>query len=140
MTLSEIIGRPEIPTHPHFNTQQARDEHYEELKAAIEGWTKQRDKHEVMRILAGRGIACGPVLNTVEVLANPHLRERGMIYDIEHPRRGKRSLIGCPVRMSGSPVEYRPAPGLGEHVEEVLVNLAGYKPEDIERLRRDQVL
>lgn len=138
--LAEIIGHPGMPTDERFNTPEARNEHYDEMKAAIEGWTRQHDKHEVMRILAGRGIACGSLLDTLEVLESPHLRERGMVFELEHPTRGRTPMLGCPLRMSDSPVEPRPAPRLGEHMQEVLVELAGYKPEDIERLRRDKVI
>jgi formyl-CoA transferase len=80
------------------------------------------------------------VLDTAEVLADPHLRERETIFDIDHPTRGRFSVIGCPVRLSDSPVATRRAPLKGEHTEEVLRSVAGYGPEDIERLREKNVI
>ncbi len=44
-------------------------------------------------------------------------------------------MIGCPVRLSDSPVAARRAPLKGEHTEEVLRSLAGYSAEEIDRLR-----
>ena len=94
----------------------------------------------VQRHSTGRGIVCGAVLNTAEVLADPHLRERETIFDLDHPTRGRFSVIGCPVRLSDSPVAARRAPLKGEHTEDVLRSLAGYTPEEIQQLREKQVI
>ena len=110
------------------------------MTAEIERWTGTRDKREVMKAFAGRGIVCGAVLDTAEVLADPHLRERETIFDLEHPTRGRFSVIGCPVRLSDSPVAARRAPLKGEHTEDVLRSLAGYSSEEIEHLKKKQVI
>lgn len=106
----------------------------------IESWTKSRDKREVMQAFAGRGIPCGAVLDTVEVLADPHLRERGTVFEIDHPTRGRFSMIGCPVRLSDSPFEPTCAPLKGEHTEDVLGDLAGYSADEIRKLREKRVI
>jgi formyl-CoA transferase len=90
--------------------------------------------------LADRGIPCGAVLDTAEVLHDPHLRERGMVFDLEHPTRGRFAMIGSPLRLSDSPVEASRAPLFGEHTEEVLTALAGYTREDVRRLREKGVV
>ena len=133
--LVEVIEREDLRTDPRFSAPPARARHAEELTAVIESWTMKRDKHEVMRALAGRGIPCGAVLDTAEVLGDPHLRERGTVFDLDHPTRGRFAMIGSPLRMSDSPTEASPAPLYGEHTEEVLTTLAGYTPEDVRRLR-----
>jgi formyl-CoA transferase len=107
---------------------------------AITAWTRQHDKRSVMQTLSAAGIACGMVLDTTEVLADPHLRERGTVFNIDHPTRGRMSMIGCPLRLSDSPVENRRAPMLGEHTGEVLQELFGYTAEDLARVRRDKVI
>ncbi len=88
-----------------------------------------------MKAFAGRGIPCGAVLDTAEVLQDVHLRERGTIVDLDHPTRGRYSTIISPLRLSDSPVEARRAPLYGEHTADVLQNLAGYTPEEIAALR-----
>lgn len=138
--LSKIIGRPDLLTDARFNTPQARILHYDEMGEAISAWTKQHDKRSVMTTFSAAGVACGMVLDTVEVLADPHLRERGMIFDLDHPTRGKMSMVGSPLRLSDSPVENRRAPMLGEHTDEVMKELFNYTNEDIARLRRDKVI
>ena len=138
--LVEIMGREDLRADERFNTPPARFRHTDELTAIIEAWTMKRDKHEVMRTLAGRGIPCGAVLDTAEVLQDPHLRERGMVFDLEHPTRGRFAMVGSPVRLSDSPTEATPAPLYGEHTEEVLTTLAGYTAADVQRLREQGVV
>jgi formyl-CoA transferase len=138
--LVDVIGRADLLSDDRFRTPPARARHVEELTTVIESWTMKRDKHEVMRALAGRGIPCGAVLDTAEVLHDPHLRERGMVFDLEHPTRGRFAMIGSPLRLSDSPVEASRAPLFGEHTEEVLTALAGYTREDVRRLREKGVV
>jgi len=138
--LVEVIEREDLRTDARFSTPPARARHAEELTAVIESWTMKRDKHEVMRALAGRGIPCGAVLDTAEVLDDPHLRERGTVFDLDHPTRGRFAMIGSPLRMSDSPTEASPAPLYGEHTEEVLTTLAGYTPEEVRRFREQGIV
>ena len=138
--LVEIIDRPDLKTDDRFKTPPARVKHNDELTAVIEGWTMKRDKREVMETLAARGIPCGAVLDTAEILADPHLRERGTVFDLDHPGRGKFAMVGSPLRLSDSPTEVRPAPLYGEHTDEVLTTLAGYTADDVKRLRQKGVL
>jgi len=80
------------------------------------------------------------VLDTAEVLKDPHLRERGTIVDLDHPTRGRFSTIISPLRLSDSPVAARRAPLFGEHTEEVLRSLAGYTAEEVAALKRKGVI
>jgi formyl-CoA transferase len=138
--MTDVMGRSELRTDERFATPPARAKNGAALTAEIERWTGGRDKREVMKAFAGQGIVCGAVLDTAEVLADPHLRERKTIFDLEHPTRGRFSVIGCPVRLSDSPVAARRAPLKGEHTEDVLRSLAGYTSEEIRQLKEKQVI
>ena len=138
--MTEVMGRPDLRTDERFAIPPARARNGAALTAEIERWTGTREKREVMKAFAGRGIVCGAVLDTAEVLADPHLRERETIFDLDHPTRGRFSVIGCPVRLSDSPVTAKRAPLKGEHTEEVLHSLAGYSSEEIRQLREKQVI
>ena len=133
--MTEIIGRVELRQDNRFNTPPARAKNAAALTEIIENWTRSRPKQEVMVAFAGQGIPCGAVLDTSEVLADPHLRERGTVFDLDHPTRGRFSMIGCPVRLSQSPLTPRRAPLYGEHTEEVLTGLAGYSADEVKQLR-----
>jgi formyl-CoA transferase len=135
----DVIGRPELKEDEQFKTAAARARNGVALTEIIEGWTRSRDKREVMQVFAGRGIPCGAVLDTAEVLADPHLRERGTIRDLDHPTRGRFSTILSPVRLSDSPIAPRRAPLLGEHSDDIL-SLAGYSADEVRELRERKVV
>ncbi|MGH9023929.1 MAG: CaiB/BaiF CoA transferase family protein, partial [Acidimicrobiia bacterium] len=121
--LLESVGRPDLAGKPEPSDPKERRGWGEELRAAIGEWTGERDKFTVMETLEGNGVPCGAVLDTSELLANLHLRERGLISTLEHPTLGRIDVPGSPVRLSGSSVEMTPAPLLGQHNREVYAEL-----------------
>jgi formyl-CoA transferase len=139
-TLCRIVGRPELGSDPRYADRRDRVAFIDELDAMIEAWTKDRNKHEVLEILAGQGIPCGAVLDSTEVLADKHLRARGFITDLEHPRRGPYPMPGNPVRMSESPTDVTRAPLLGEHNAEIYGKHLGLDSAELDTLRRDGVI
>jgi formyl-CoA transferase len=135
-----VIGQPDLADDPRFKTAEARWENRAALNAIIEDWTRSRPKHEAMRLLAGAGVPSGAVQDTGEVLADPHLKAREMILDIDYPTRGTYQTVGCPVKLSDSPATVTRPPLLGEHTEELLGALCGVDPDEAKRLREDGVV
>ena len=135
--LMRTIGRPDLADDPTLQTRGGRFARVDEIDGLIEAWTLKHTKHEAMEILAGAGVACGAVLDSGEVLANEHLRGRGMVVDVEHPDRGRFPMLGNPVRLSDSPTEVQRAPLLGEHTAEVLGGLLGLSAEELAQLKKD---
>jgi formyl-CoA transferase len=140
VSLTKIVGRPELGADPRYEDRRDRVQFIDEIDGMITAWTEKRPKHEVLRILAGAGIPCGAVLDSSEVLSDPHLRQTGFITDLEHPRRGVYPMPGNPVRLSDSPTDIVRSPLLGEHNAEVFGKLLGYDDAGIETLRRDGVI
>src|SRR5712664_3633353 len=136
-SLVTILGRPELADDPRYADRRDRVQFIDEIDAMIETWTEKRTKHEALAVLAGAGIPCGAVLDSSEVLADPHMKARGMITELEHPRRGKYPMPANPVRMSGSPTEVVRAPLLGEHNAAIYGALLGYGDKELEQLRKD---
>jgi formyl-CoA transferase len=134
------MGRPELADDPRFANPPARWENRDALNAIIEEWTRARTKHEVMRILGDAGVPCGAVQDTGEVLADPHLKARDMIVDVEYPTRGTYKTVGCPVKLSDSPAAVTRPPLLGEHTADLLRQLCGVDPDEVARLRADGVV
>ncbi|HEX6441565.1 MAG TPA: formyl-CoA transferase [Stellaceae bacterium] len=131
----KVIGRPDLADDPRFADPKARWENRDALNATIEAWTGQRTKHEVMRLLGEAGVPRGAVQDTGEVLADPHLREREMIVDVDYPTRGAYQTVGCPIKLSDSPARVTRPPMLGEHTAELLRELCGVDPDEVARLR-----
>ncbi|HUY75638.1 MAG TPA: formyl-CoA transferase [Ktedonobacterales bacterium] len=133
--LSRLIGAPELASDPDWNTPQARLRKLDQMFALIEGWTREHTKYEVMNMLNAIDVPCGPILDTRELIEDEGLAASGMIVTVDHPTRGAFKTVGCPLRLSDSPVEVKRSPLLGEHTDEALTELLGYGPDEIERLR-----
>jgi len=135
-----VLGQPELADDPRFKTPEGRWENREAMDAIVSTWTGQLSKHEVMRRLGDAGVPCGACLDTGEVLADPHLRAREMIVDVDYPTRGTYQTVGCPIKLSDSPAEINRPPLLGEHTADVLGALCGVAPDEVKRLRESGVV
>ena len=134
--LVATIDRPELLTDPRFSDPIARMESTAtEVYEIIAGWTRQRTKWQAMEALSAAGVPCSAVLDTVEVHANPHLRERGFIHTLDHPHHGEIQLLGWAPRMSKSDVPLQRAPLLSEHADEVLEADLGLDEPQVQALR-----
>ncbi|MET3918086.1 formyl-CoA transferase [Variovorax sp. OAS795] len=135
----KVIGEEGWITDEAYATPAARLLHLKPIFARIEQWTMTKDKFEAMDILNQYDIPCGPILSMKEIAADPSLRETGTIVEVDHPARGKYLTVGNPIKMSDSPTEVTRSPLLGEHTEEVLMQL-GYTAGDVEALRAEGVI
>src|SRR5271166_2163719 len=137
--ICKVIGHEDWLTDPKYATPKARLPHLMEIFGAIEEWTKTKDKFEAMDILNKRDIPCGPILSMKEIAEEPSLRKTGTVVEVDHPTRGKYLSVGNPIKMSDSPSEVKRSPLLGEHTDEVLLEL-GYSKDAVAALRADKVI
>jgi formyl-CoA transferase len=113
--ISTLIGRPELADDPEWSTPQARLSKLDKMFELIEAWTMQHSKFEVMEKLNAVNVPCGPILSTKELIEDETLAELGAVVEVKHPRRGSFKTVGCPIKLSDSPVQVETSPGLGEH-------------------------
>ena len=73
-------------------------------------------------------------MSTRELIDDETLARLGSVVEVPHPERGTFKTVGCPLKLSDSPVDVQRSPLLGEHTSDVLGEL-GYATGDIERLR-----
>ena len=132
--ICDLIGKPGWKEDPDYATPKARLPRLDEVFGAIEDWTRTRTKFEVMEICNPLDIPVGPILSMKEIAEEPSLRETGTIVEVDHPERGPYISVGCPVKLSASPAAVTRAPLLGEHTEEVLSRVLGYRTEEVERI------
>lgn len=134
--LLQVMGQPELAEDERFKTPAARFENRAALDAIIEAWTRKHTKHEVMKLLGDAGVPSGACQDTAEVLADPHLKAREMIVELEEPASGRTyQTVGCPLKLSDSPVALTRPPKLGEHTEALLGELCGISAADVRQLR-----
>jgi crotonobetainyl-CoA:carnitine CoA-transferase CaiB-like acyl-CoA transferase len=128
------IGRTDLLDDRDWSSRTWRGQNHDTVHEAIEGWTHQHGKFEVMEAMESNGVPCSAVFDANDVLTHHHMQGRGMIAGIEHPQRGSMEVPGNPVRLEDSPTEVCRAPLLGEHNEEVFGELLGLSAADLERL------
>jgi formyl-CoA transferase len=133
-SICDVIGRPEWKEDAGYATPPARLDKITHIFDTIEEWTKTKTKFEVMDICNPLNIPCGPILSMKELAEEPSLRDTGTIVEVDHPTRGKYLTVGCPIKLSDSPVDVARSPLLGEHTVEVLTDVLGYGGEDLDRV------
>jgi formyl-CoA transferase len=133
--LLKTMGREDLVGDPRYSTPEARLERLDDVYALVEAWSSQYTKFEVMDILNEIDVPCGPIMATEDLIKDEHLRSRQMIVDVAHTQRGTFTTVGCPLKLSDSPVEIKTSPLLGEHTEEILTETLGYTVEDVQRIR-----
>ncbi|MET4128351.1 formyl-CoA transferase [Roseovarius sp. MBR-6] len=127
----DVIGAPEWKDAPGYATPPERLDKLDEIFGRIEEWTMTKTKFEVMDICNPLDIPVGPILSTKEIMEDEGLRATGTIVDVDHPTRGRYTSVGCPIKLSDSPVEVTRSPLLGEHTEEILRDVLGYDGEEL---------
>ena len=139
--LTEALGKPELLQDPRLQDPAQYDAALAaEINGVIEAWTLRHTKFEVMRILGEMGVPCSACFNAVDIYADEHLRRRDMVVSVDHPTRGRFTMPGCPVKLSDSPVEFNPAPLLGQHNDEVFAEFLDCDDAAISNLRERQVI
>ncbi|MFA4910519.1 MAG: CoA transferase [Desulfobacteria bacterium] len=138
--LLKAIGREDALPDPRFADPLIRGTNCDVVDSMIEEWTSKKSKMEAMSYLAGKGVPCGAILDMTELLDNPHLRERGMVTEIEHPTRGKIAILGSPIKLSKSETKIQPAPLLGQHNEEIYASMLNFTKEDLAKLKEEKVI
>jgi formyl-CoA transferase len=134
--ICDVIGEPGWKTHPDYATPKARLPRLNEIFARIEQWTMSKNKFEAMEILNKYDIPCGPILSMKELAEDQSLRKTGTIVEVDHPKRGKYLTVGNPIKLSDSPAEVVRSPLLGEHTDEILRDVLGFRDEQIAEIER----
>jgi crotonobetainyl-CoA:carnitine CoA-transferase CaiB-like acyl-CoA transferase len=124
--LCKVLGKSEWGSDLRFAKNSGRVENREELIPLLKSIFVTRSVSEWLSLLEQAQIPCGPIQNFEQVFSMPTVTEREMLVKMDHPTIGELPLVGSPLKMSDTPVEYRLHPPLmGEHTEDVLRELYG---------------
>ena len=134
--LLKAIGREDLIGDARYDTGPARSQRAAEVDELIAAWTREHTKEEAMKVIGEAGVPAGAVFDTLELMNDPSLAERGIMQTIEHPTTGKVKMPAWPVRFDGAPPKVKPSPLLGQHNAEVLCGWLGMSPQEIEALAR----
>ncbi len=139
--LCAVAGCPEVATDPRFSTNPARVKHRDVLIPLLEQTFATKPMSFWSEHLEAAGVPCGPINNLQQVYDDPQVKSRGMRIELPHPTAGSVPLVGSPIKLSRTPVEYQLAPPtLGEHTDDVLTALLGYSAERVAALKAGGVV
>jgi crotonobetainyl-CoA:carnitine CoA-transferase CaiB-like acyl-CoA transferase len=136
----EVIGLPDLPSDPRFDSTAKRSANRAELNAIVAERLRSRTTAEWVEALNAAGVPCGPVNRVDEVFDDPQVRHLAMAAPVEHPSLGGLEVLRNAVTISGTgPTVRGPTPDPGQHSDAILAE-AGFSPAEVDGLRRDGVI
>jgi crotonobetainyl-CoA:carnitine CoA-transferase CaiB-like acyl-CoA transferase len=134
LRLVEIIGMPKLGDDERFRDNAARMHNLPALIELLTARFRERPTGDWLLLLEDAGVPAGPVLTIEQMAADPQVRAREMVVEVEHKKVGKTRALGTPVKFSATPARVnRAAPLLGEHTREILAEY-GLAPAEIDKL------
>lgn len=119
--LCEAMDLVELVDDPRFATNLSRVENRDELRGAIERWTSERDRAQIVADLGGT-VPIGPVHAVDDIVTGDHVRARKMLVAMENSAGQPTGVVvaGQPLKFSTSASDVaRSAPQLDEHGDQV---------------------
>ncbi|UTH76668.1 CaiB/BaiF CoA-transferase family protein [Chromobacterium sp. IIBBL 290-4] len=130
-----LIGQPQWARDVRYATNPQRVANRAQLTPLLAMAFRHHGRDYWLDKLDKAGVPCGPIKDVAEAFADPQTQARGMEIEMRDAAGHEMPLVGCPIKLSGTPVEYNLAPpALGEHTEQILRAL-GYAETDIVALR-----
>jgi benzylsuccinate CoA-transferase BbsF subunit len=139
--LCRAMGNPAWVMDKDFSDAYRRWKNRATLDALIGKWTINHTHYEVMALLQNSGVAAMPSFNAEEILSDPHIKERGVMNEVQHPVLGKKVVLNPSWKHSETPARiHKASPLLGEDNEQVFGDLLGMSKEEIKRLEEAQII
>jgi len=138
--LCDVLGVPGLASDPMYSRVAMRLQNVATLESEIAARTRNRERDQLVAKLRAVGLATGPVNRAEDIANDPAYKASPMPILMTHKECGARITPGLAVGFSAVEPNYTAAPVLGEHTDQVLEGLLGYKPAEIARLRSENVL
>jgi formyl-CoA transferase len=138
--ICDLIGEPTWKADPEYATPKARLPKLKAIFRRIEDWTMTMTKFDVMAACNAIDIPVGPILSMKEIAEDQSLRDTGTVVEVDHPTRGKYLSVGNPIKMSDSISDVKRSPLLGEHTDEILTDVLGFKANEVAEIKNSGAL
>jgi len=134
--LCRALGLDALTDDPQYRNLQLRKENSAKLVSILDKTFATKNRDEWLAIFSKEDLIYSPIKDYNEVVHDPQVLENNFIMDYFHPVLGKIQEMGTPMEFSETPASIRsPAPLLGQHNEEVLVNILGYSQDKFKALQ-----
>jgi formyl-CoA transferase len=139
--LAQAMGQPGLATDPRYASHGARGANQQDLDALVEGWTCSRTTGDVLAAMEEHGVPAGLIYRAPEMLEDPHFRARDAIVTVPHPDFGELRMQNVAPKLSETPGSIRsPSPQLGQHNDEVYLDLLQLTRERFDDLKSRKVI
>ncbi len=140
LRLCEVIGRPDLAAQERLHTHTTRHAEHDRIDEAISAWSRERPKHEAMRLLQQGGVPAGAVQNAKDLHHDPQVEALEYFRAAWGSEVGLRIWPGTWYGMQATPGDVRRGTStFGEDNERVLRDLLGYDPERVKALLSSEV-
>jgi crotonobetainyl-CoA:carnitine CoA-transferase CaiB-like acyl-CoA transferase len=128
----KALGIEELRDDTRFSTTKARGQNCEELISIIDRVIASKPRSEWLPIFKRHDLVFAPVQRTRDLLNDEQAWANQYLLSYQHPALGAKPVVGFPMKFSQTPAAIqREAPQLGQHTEEVLIEVGGYSWDDI---------
>ncbi|MHB1159113.1 MAG: CaiB/BaiF CoA transferase family protein [Chloroflexota bacterium] len=140
VSLCKALGMESLASDPRFRLNVDRHANRAELIPILEQAFAAQPGGYWLETLDAAGVACAPIQTMDRVMQDPQVAARQMVVEVPHRQGGTVRLIGNPIKASrNSDLPLNSPPGLGQHTEELLLEL-GYSERDIQRLMAENAV
>ena len=137
----EHVDRKNLISDPRFSSNAERTANHSELFPILSEIMRQRTTDEWIRALEKIGVPCGPINTIDKVVSHPQVKAREMITQVMHQVTGAVEVPGVPIKLSDTPGDVdAPAPGLGEHTDDILTDMLKMSSDEMEQLRQEGII
>jgi len=137
----KLLGLEELLDMDAYKTNESRKIHRAEIVDRLEEVLGTKETQYWFEYLSERGVPCGPINYLNQVAEDPHIRSRGIIFNVNDDELGSIPQVAPPWKLVQSQEKkHKPPPRLGEHDEEVYGEWLGLGPKDLQELRRDKII
>lgn len=142
VTLTTLMQKTELASDPRFGTAPARLRNRHAVNALVAAWCLKHTSQVLFEQLQAHGVAAAPVLNSRDLLRDPHLKHRNFYETVSHPEPiGERPLIGRPYKLRFRDAHIKKSgPRFGEDNDSILREILGKTPEQISALKDSNVV
>jgi crotonobetainyl-CoA:carnitine CoA-transferase CaiB-like acyl-CoA transferase len=139
--LCKAMDRPDLLDDPRFTRLTDRAAHGDEINGIVATWTAAHTAAEIEEACVASDVPVATAYSAADIFADPHFAARGDLVTVDDQVVGPMRQQAPFPRFVGEDVEAPTgAPRLGEHTREVMRDVLGLDPVDLDRLARDGVI
>lgn len=138
--LCEIISKPEWVNDRRFSSRAERAKNAIIVEKELTGWFSSRSTDEAVAAMSGVSIPCTAVNDIPQAANSPQIWERDLLVEVPDAIAGTTLASGDYIKLSRSETDIGTTPAVGQHTEEILGDLLNYTPEQVKKLRGEQIV